>query len=147
MAARPPRPCLPPPLLAATMAMTVAMAACSTVIDGTRQTIRFNSDPRDARCVLTRGGQVIATVTTPGRAEVDKDKRDIQAVCTAEGYQDKLVTLRSGLAPATLANIVATLGVGWTVDTLTGADNSYPEVVTVTLRKERPAPTPTNQGG
>lgn len=115
-----------------------AVAACSTVIDGTRQTIRFNSDPMRADCVLTRDAKVIGRVTTPGRVEVDKDKRDIQAVCSAEGYDDKMVTLRSGLAPATFANIVGTLGVGWTVDSLTGADNSYPEVVTVVLRKPRP---------
>lgn len=113
-------------------------AACSTVIDGTRQTIRFNSDPMRARCVLTRDAQVIAELTTPGKVEVDKDKRDIQAVCMAEGYEDKLVTLRSGMAPAAFANVVGTLGIGWTVDSLTGADNSYPEVVTVVLRKPKP---------
>ena len=116
----------------------LAPAGCATVIDGTHQTIRFNSDPSRAHCVLTRDAKVIAQLTTPGRAEVEKDKHDIQAVCTAEGYVDKLVTLRSGLAPATFANIVGTLGVGWTVDSLTGADNSYPEVVTVVLRKPRP---------
>lgn len=121
----------------------LALAACSTVIDGTRQTIRFNSDPTRTDCVLTRDAKVIGRVTTPGRVEVDKDKRDIQAVCSAEGYDDKIVTLRSGLAPATFANIVGTLGVGWTVDALTGADNSYPEVVTVVLRKPRPTQTPT----
>lgn len=116
-------------------------AGCSTVIDGTRQTIRFNSDPMRARCVLTRDAKVIAELTTPGRVEVDKDKRDIQAVCMAEGYEDKLVTLRSGMAPAAFANVVGTLGIGWTVDSLTGADNSYPEVVTVILRRPKPKTT------
>lgn len=124
-------------LLAIALAAS-GVAGCSTVIDGTRQTIRFNSDPMRARCVLTRDAQVIAELTTPGKAEVDKDKRDIQAVCMAEGYEDKLVTLRSGTAPAAFANVIGTLGVGWTVDSLTGADNSYPEVVTVILRKPKP---------
>lgn len=116
------------------------LAGCSTVIDGTHQTIRVNSDPAGARCVLTRDAKIIAELTTPGRVQVDKDKRDIQAACMADGYEDKLVTLRSGIAPATFANIVGTLGVGWTVDSLTGADNSYPEVVTVVLRKPKPMP-------
>ena len=116
------------------------LAGCSTVIDGTSQTIRVNADPMGARCVLTRDATVIAELTAPGRVVVEKDKRDIQAVCMAEGYDDKLVTLRSGIAPATFANIVGTLGVGWTVDSLTGADNSYPEVVTVVLRKPKPKP-------
>lgn len=122
-----------------TMGLAVLVAAgCSTVIDGTRQTIRFNSDPMRAHCVLTRDAQVIGELTTPGKVEVDKDKRDIQAVCMAEGYEDRLVTLRSGMAPAAFANVVGTLGIGWTVDSLTGADNAYPEVVTVILRKPKP---------
>lgn len=129
-----------PLLLCRSALVAASTAACSTVIDGTHQTIRFNADPIGAHCVLSRDAQVIGTLTTPGRIEVDKDKRDIQAVCSAEGYEDKLVTLRSGLAPATFANIVGTLGVGWTVDSLTGADNSYPEVVTIVLRKPKPPP-------
>ncbi|MCR6632885.1 MAG: hypothetical protein NVV74_24135 [Magnetospirillum sp.] len=124
------------PLLAAAL----LAAGCSTVIDGTRQTIRVNSDPARAACVLTRDAQIIAETVTPGRVEVEKDKRDIQMVCSAEGYEDKLLTLRSGLAPAAFANIVGTAGIGWAVDSLTGADNSYPEVVTVILRKPRPKP-------
>lgn len=123
--------------------LVAVLAGCSTVIDGTRQTIRVNSDPVGARCILTRDAKIIAELTAPGRVTVDKDKRDIQAVCMAEGYDDKLVTLHSGIAPATFANIVGTLGVGWTVDSLTGADNSYPEVVSVVLRKPKPpAPVP-----
>lgn len=129
-----------PRLPAVGAALAAILAGCSTVIDGTHQTIRFNADPMGARCVLTRDAKVIAELTAPGRVSVDKDKRDIQAVCMSEGYEDKLVTLRSGLAPATFANIVGTLGVGWTVDSLTGADNSYPEVVSVVLRKPKPKP-------
>lgn len=130
---------MPPPRFPAFgAALLPFLAGCSTVIDGTSQTIRLNSDPPGAHCVLTRDAKVIAQLTAPGRVTVEKDKRDIQAVCMAEGYDDKLVTLRSGLAPATFANFVGTLGVGWTVDSLTGADNSYPEVVTVVLRKPRP---------
>lgn len=123
-----------------TLFLAAALAGCSTVIDGTSQTIHVNSDPMHAHCVLTRDAKVIAQVTTPGRVEVDKDKRDILAVCSAEGYEDRLATLRSGLAPATLANVVGTLGIGWTVDAITGADNSYPEVVTIILRKPKPKP-------
>lgn len=129
-----------PRFLAFGAALVSVLAGCSTVIDGTRQTIRVNADPMGARCVLTRDAKIIADLTAPGRVTVDKDKRDIQAVCMADGYEDKLVTLRSGLAPATFANIVGTLGVGWTVDSLTGADNSYPEVVSVVLRKPKPVP-------
>lgn len=120
--------------------LAVTLGGCSTLIDGISQTIRVNSDPTGARCSFTRDGKVIAEVTTPGRIQVDKDKRDIQAVCSAEDYDDRVVTLRSGLAPASFANVVGTLGVGWTVDSLTGADNAYPEVVTVILRKPRPRP-------
>lgn len=125
-------------VIAALLAAT--LGGCSTVIDGISQTIRVNSDPTGARCTFTRDGKVIAEVTSPGRIQVDKDKRDIQAVCSAEDYDDRVVTLRSGLAPASFANVVGTLGVGWTVDSLTGADNAYPEVVTVILRKPRPRP-------
>lgn len=118
----------------------LGLSACSTVITGTHQTIRFNSDPTQAHCVLTRDAKIIAKVTTPGRVEVDRDKRDILAVCSLDEYEDKMVTLRSQLEPAAFANVISTLGVGWTVDTITGADNSYPEVVTVILRKPKPKP-------
>lgn len=131
-----------PARLIAVLLAAATLAGCSTVITGISQTIRVNSDPTRAECVLTRDAQVIAEVMTPGRVEVDKDKRDIQMVCSAEGYDDKVVTLRSRLSPATFANVISTAGIGFTVDALTGADNSYPEVVTVILRKPvvKPAP-------
>ena len=120
---------------------SVAMAAaatllmgCSAVIEGTSQEIVVNTTPPAANCGLYRQGLKIGEVAgTPGTATIKKTKYDIRIVCSKPGYQETTYFNRSGTAGATLGNIVTTAGIGWAVDSASGADNKYDSPVNMTL--------------
>ncbi|MBC7905356.1 MAG: hypothetical protein H7Y60_01240 [Rhodospirillaceae bacterium] len=120
------------------VAVIALLAGCSSIIEGTSQTLAFNSYPPEVDCTLTREGLTIGTVATPGRLVVEKTKHDIQVVCSKNGYEDSIVVVKSDAAGATFGNAVlgvAAGGVGWAVDSMSGADNKYNDVVNVFLKK------------
>ena len=48
-------------------ALLGSLGACSTIVEGTSQTIQINTIPSEAKCDLFREGAVIGTVaSTPG---------------------------------------------------------------------------------
>lgn len=116
-----------------------AMTGCSSIFDGSTQTLTFNSDPAQATCTLTREGKTIGTVVTPGRIKVEKTKHNILVACSKEGFEDTTATLVSGTAGYTFGNIVlgaAMGGMGWAIDSISGADNKYDNVVNVFLKTD-----------
>ncbi|HTH17131.1 MAG TPA: hypothetical protein VL974_10790 [Magnetospirillum sp.] len=115
----------------------VALASgCSSVIEGRSQTIAFNTNPVGATCILTRNGLTIGNVQTPGGIVIEKTKHNIQVVCSKEGYEDSTAMLKSGVAGATFGNIILGGVVGWAVDSASGADNKYDDIVNVTLNRK-----------
>lgn len=119
--------------LSALVTIGLVATGCSSIIDGRSQTISFNTNPAGANCVLTRNGLTIGNVQTPGGILVEKTKHNIQVVCAKEGYEDSTAMLKSGVAGATFGNIILGGGIGWAIDSASGADNKYDEVVNVTL--------------
>jgi hypothetical protein len=118
-------------------AVTVAafyLSGCASVIEGTSQEILVNTNPAGANCEFVREGNVIARVTqTPGGATIKKTKYDITLKCNKEGFQEASYLNHSGAAGATFGNIVLGGGIGWAIDSASGADNKYDGVVNVTL--------------
>ena len=120
-------------------AMAVAFAAsclggCSSVIEGTSQEILVNTNPPGADCAFEREGNVIARVQqTPGGATIKKTKHDITLRCAKPGYQDATYLNHSGAAGATFGNIILGGGIGWAIDSASGADNKYDGTVNITL--------------
>jgi len=120
-------------------------SACSSVIDGTSQTLTFESNPTGADCSLERNGVAIGNVKTPGGIVVQKTKHNIKVTCQKEGYQEATAHLKSGVAGATFGNIILGGGIGWAIDSASGADNKYDEITTITLVPvTAPAGTPTS---
>jgi hypothetical protein len=114
-----------------------ALAACSSVIEGTSQEIVVNTNPTGAECTLLRQGTAIANVDpTPGAATIKKTKYDITIVCNKQGYQEATYLNHSGAAGATFGNIVLGGGIGWAVDSASGADNKYDSPLNITLVPE-----------
>lgn len=130
-------------------AFAVAIAAssiggCSSVIEGTSQQILVNTNPPGANCAFEREGQVIARVEqTPGGATIKKTKRDITVKCDKAGYQQATYLNHSGAAGATFGNIVLGGGIGWAIDSASGADNKYDGTVNITLVPVTPGAQPT----
>jgi hypothetical protein len=120
--------------IAAIAAISVGMAGCGTIVEGTHQDIAVATTPDGAHCDATRKGEAVGTInSTPGKLSVRKTKDDILLACNKEGYQASSQYLHSGMAAGTFGNIIAGGVIGWGVDSATGADNKYPESVTVQL--------------
>ena len=112
----------------------IAISGCSSIIEGTSQDIVVNSDPSGAKCVFERQGRTIAQVdATPGVITIDKTKHDINITCSKEGYQDGRYFNKSDVAAMTAGNLILGGGIGWVIDSASGADNKYDGSVMVTL--------------
>lgn len=102
-----------------------------------------NTNPSGANCEFVRQGNVIARVSqTPGGATIKKTKHDITLKCQKDGYQEATYLNHSGAAGATFGNIILGGGIGWAIDSASGADNKYDGVVNITLVPNAPGAAP-----
>ncbi len=112
--------------------LVLSLAGCGTITQGTSQDITLTSNPPGAHCDLTRKGERVATLDrTPGVVKVDKTKHDMLLTCTLSGYQDASANLESGYGVGTFGNIILGGGIGWAIDSASGADNKYPSSANV----------------
>ena len=124
-----------------------ALASCSSIIEGTSQEISVNTNPAGASCSLNRQDLSIGRIdTTPGTVKIQKTKDDITIVCKKDGYQDATYLDQSGSAAATVGNIILGGGIGWAIDSATGADNKYDSPVNITLAPNDAGQSPANDG-
>lgn len=116
-------------------AVALAMlSACSSVLEGTSQEIVVNTTPPGADCALIRENVPIARISpTPGATTIKKTKHDITVECQKEGYQKASFFNKSDVAGATVGNIILGGGIGWAIDSASGADNKYTSPVNITL--------------
>lgn len=130
--------------VAAMAALGALLSACGTITQGTSQDITITSTPPGGHCDLTRKGEHVASLDrTPGTVKVDKTKNDILLTCQLAGYQDATANLESGYGAGTFGNILLGGGIGWAVDSATGADNKYPSTANVQfIPVGAPAPAP-----
>lgn len=118
------------------------LAGCSSIIDGTSQEITVNTNPPAAQCDLMRQNAKIASIaSTPAASLVRKTKYDITIACQKPGYQTTTYLNHSGVAGATFGNLILGGGIGWAIDSASGADNKYDGVVNMTLAPVVVAPT------
>jgi PDZ domain len=121
-------------LLLCSVAMLVA--GCSTLTEGTSQSIAVETTPRGATCSLTRDGQLVATVDeTPGTAVVPRGQDDIDIACVKTGVGQGSFTDHSDVAAAAFSNAI-TAGAGFVVDYATGAYRKYQSDVRIALDRE-----------
>ncbi|MCB0340544.1 MAG: SHOCT domain-containing protein, partial [Bdellovibrionales bacterium] len=112
----------------------VLFGGCASILSGKSQTITITTNPEGARCELIREGRIIGTVeNTPGAVTINKTKHDIDVNCKKDGFTDSKAFADSGTEGSTFANIILGGGIGWAIDSAAGADNKYPETVTVNL--------------
>jgi hypothetical protein len=112
---------------------------CSSVIEGRNQAIMVNTNPAGAECGLYRQNLRIATVqNTPSSALIEKSKHDIWVVCVKPGYQQATYFNKSGVAGATVGNFILGGGIGWAIDSASGADNKYDSPVNISMAPNAP---------
>lgn len=112
----------------------LTLTACSSIIEGRSQEITIITNPSGASCSLMRNNIPIGTVyPTPGSIYIEKTKHHIMVVCEKDGYEPSQYLNRSGAASATFGNIILGGGIGWAIDSASGADNKYDSPVNITL--------------
>lgn len=114
-------------------ALALILPGCASVIDGTSQSISFASNPSGADCEAWRDGKLLTRVTTPNTVTVKKTKHDINVTCKMDGYHESTDYLKSEIQDATWGNILLGGGIGWAIDSASGADNKYREQITLTM--------------
>lgn len=113
--------------------LVVMLGACSTITEGSSQTLAVDSVPQGADCKLEREGLVIGQVRTPGAVVVQKTKRDIRVVCNKDGFAETSANIKSDYAAATFGNILIGGGIGWAIDAASGSHNKYDANTMVSL--------------
>ncbi|MDG5495665.1 hypothetical protein [Niveispirillum sp. BGYR6] len=128
--------------------LLITLPACSSIVEGTSQEIAVNTNPAGANCELVREGQVIGRISpTPGALTIKKTKHDITLNCSKDGFEVATYLNKSEVAGATVGNILLGGGIGWAIDSASGADNKYTSPVNVTLiPKQQQAQTPAGTG-
>lgn len=118
----------------------LGLSGCVSVLSGTTESVSFDSDPSGATCQLTRDGTVLGSVITPATLKVDKSRYDVDVACHLDGHQDATGHLESKWQPSVLANLDPNFWLfngfgigGLAVDSVTGADHSYPTLLIVDL--------------
>ena len=116
-----------------------ALGGCATITTGTTQPINFDSDPQQAECTLTREGQTLGKVTTPGPLVIKRHASTIQVVCRKAGYEDGHVIMNSRFETASAGNFLVGGIIGVMVDSSSGASSRYESNVMVRLTPMSPA--------
>jgi hypothetical protein len=120
----------------------IAVAACSTIVSGPHQDLAINTNPAGAKCDLHRKDSndqdhVIATVEkTPGNAYIEKTRRDINVLCSKDGYQESTYLNKSGLDGWVWGNILIGGLIGLGVDAGTGSYNKYDAAANINMLPE-----------
>jgi hypothetical protein len=110
-------------------------SGCATIATGGVEAINIQSQPSGAECTLTRRGQTLGSLLTPGQITVSRSTAAIQVTCRKAGYQatgEFLVATREPLALLDAMPVLITLP-GQAVDMASGAYAQYPEELRVWL--------------
>src|SRR5216684_1088555 len=115
-------------LILAILSSTGIAGGCATIITGTVQAINIESQPSGAQCTLTRDGQTLGLLVTPGQITVSRSRRVIKVICRKIDYQDTGDFLASERDSASYVGLVPIfpLGLGGIVDSASGAYARYP---------------------
>ncbi len=67
---------------------TACLTGRASILSGTSQQARVNTNPGGARCGIYKEGGRVATIdSTPGTATVQRTKHDIWLACAKQGCQ------------------------------------------------------------
>lgn len=109
-------------------------SACSTIVEGTDQSVTIITDPPGASCTVERAGVAIAVVDpTPGTINVDKSKDTLAVTCEKENHQTSAGVISSDFQSMTFGNILFGGIIGVAIDASSGAMNKYPDSVTILM--------------
>lgn len=116
----------------------ISLSACSTIVNGSNQSLAFNTgDVTGADCKLTGGSEfaVSEKFTTPATVQVPRSKKALQLACSKAGYEEASRSINSKVEATTGGNLLLGGFIGAGVDAATGALYKYPETITLPMTK------------
>lgn len=121
-----------------TVALSVLLSGCATIVEGSDQTVYFDTDPSGAKCSISRKGEgmLYPSITTPASLEITKDKDELVVKCEKDGYKDAIIYTDSNFQGWTMGNLIFGGIIGLGVDAASGAMNEYPSQVVIPLKKD-----------
>jgi hypothetical protein len=127
-----------PRLLILAIVSSAGLASgCATIATGGVQAIIIESQPSGAECTLTREGQTLGSLVTPGQITVSLSRHAIKVTCRKSGYQDTGEFLVATREPLALLDAIPVVGLvslpAQAVDMASGAYAQYPKELRVWL--------------
>jgi len=120
--------------LAMFVGLAMGSGACATMVNGTTQDLYVETQPEGASCKIDRQGATVGTVNpTPGKATIPRHKDNVVVSCSHDGFEQSNDVLAPSFSGATFGNLLFGGIVGAIIDSSSGANNKYPEKVTVIL--------------
>ncbi len=120
----------------AALAGFMACTGCSTVINGTTQSLSVQTTPENgANCALTNDKGQWYVSSTPGSVVVHRSNNPLTVQCQKNGYKTTNQAVKSYAKGMLAGNIIAGGVVGAGVDLADGAAFGYPPVITVPMEK------------
>ena len=122
----------------AVLAAAVSLSACSTIVNGSNQMVKFNTgDVVGADCVATGGSEFALNekFTTPAEVKLPRSKKKVDVTCTKAGYKTGTKSFHGKVEGSTAGNVILGGGIGVGVDALTGAIYKYPGTIVIPMEK------------
>ena len=102
--------------------MALALAACSTVTDGTSQGITLRSNVDGALCSISQNGaEIVPATPVPATHDIPRRGGNLIVSCSADGYETETTALVTGKHPMAVTGILLT---GMLINTGTDAATS-----------------------
>lgn len=101
------------------VANMLVMTSCATLFTGTKDTIRFNTEPQGATVYIDG----VEQCKTPCTIELKRDINDTNVEFKLDGYETRLITLSKEFNVVSVLNLGNLLG--WGIDAISGAVMKY----------------------
>lgn len=120
----------------AVFAMALILSSCATLVNGTKQTVSFNSEPSGATVILVnKKGMETAIGTTPMMTAIPRKTKDVKF--SSEGFYTETYNARANASLHWLYWVDAICGlVPAIVDISTGSYIKLEENIKVELKKK-----------
>ena len=119
------------------MAEVAVLVSCATIINGTSQDMTVNSEPSQAKVVITEGpgGRTVFEGQTPMLCRLSRNSAYV-VIITLPGYNEQKIYVAKELSMVFLGNLIIGGVPGMLVDVITGAMwDLKPAVVSVSLSR------------
>jgi hypothetical protein len=113
----------------------ISLATCSTIVEGTSQSVAISApNIKHATCSLSGGDKISLTVTLPSTVHIPKSRNNIEVVCNAPGQAPVSKVLKSSYSNLSIVESP----LGYPIDAISGAMWDYPRKLIIRFGGQEP---------